>query len=169
MTSSKMCPKKQDLTRCLRHIENEAQREATALSHRGNWLSVAYYGLGILSATLAAVAATTALAEYTLITVTCAGIAAIKTSAMVYLRTPCEKALAERLTAARFIALRSRAYELRIMARDTPVNSLEQQTVRFEAELELLRLSPYAPATPFTSELSVAAVPARAQASAEIS
>jgi hypothetical protein len=166
MTTPKMCPRKQRLAKNLQYVENQAHKEATALRKNGKRLSRAHYGLGILSAILAAAAATTALTEHTAIASICAGIATIKTSAMMYLRTPYDEALAERPTATRYTALASRAHELRTTAPDISAHALEQHTGRLETELETLRLSRYS--TPVGNEVSRGTPSRPAQTASEI-
>jgi hypothetical protein len=149
-----MCPRKQHLAKALRYLEAQAQNEAKVLSEHRKWLNRAYYGLVIPSAMLAAAATTTALAEYTMIAGICAGVAAIQSSILVYLRNPYQNALGERVTEAKYIVLQTEAHTLRIGAGDISYESLQRQVVRLETELENLRLSRYFSSAPLRGEVN---------------
>ena len=85
-----------------------------------------------------------------------------------YLRNPYEKALAERVTETRYIVMQTSAHALRLGASDISYESLERQVVRLETELENLRLSPYVPSAPLTSEINRATRAEHTQAAAAI-
>jgi hypothetical protein len=146
-------PRNQRLAQVLYDLEHRAQKEGKVHRGNGRWLSRAYYGLGVPSAMFATAASTTALAEETVVSGTCAGGAAVLTAIMMFLRNPDEKARAERELMAEFDGIETRAHDLRLMAADISARSLTAMTMQLEVDLTTLCKRAYAPPVPLTARV----------------